>query len=146
MLPLRPTSPPKDIVTVEGSLVTGLVHSVMEAKSSNRRAGSSPSLPRRVSLPDRPGLPMASHRLNLGSNARDAPLPGVRHVCVSRASSCGPPQIAGLSGIERRRPYLGATNWPCSQRIVASDCIGSPSFTAVLSTCEQRGHSKVRRS
>jgi hypothetical protein len=29
--------------------------------------------------------------------------------------------------------YFGATNWPWSQSIVALDCIGSPSFTAVLS-------------
>jgi hypothetical protein len=33
----------------------------------------------------------------------------------------------------RRRPYFGATNWPWSQSIVALDCMGSPSFTAVLS-------------
>jgi hypothetical protein len=31
------------------------------------------------------------------------------------------------------RPYFGATNWPWSQSIVALDCMGSPSFTAVLS-------------
>jgi hypothetical protein len=91
-------------------------------------------------------LPMASHRLNLGSNARDPHSPecgtSLRFpsVIVRAAQNCDC-QVSSAG-----RPYLGATNWPCSQRIVASDCIGSPSFTAVLSTCEQRGHSKVRRS
>src|ERR1700722_569696 len=33
----------------------------------------------------------------------------------------------------RSLSYFGATNWPWSQSIVALDCIGSPSFTAVLS-------------
>lgn len=35
--------------------------------------------------------------------------------------------------IARRQPYLGAVNWPWSQSIISLDCMGSPSFTAVLS-------------
>jgi hypothetical protein len=36
-------------------------------------------------------------------------------------------------GRQLRRPYRGETNWPWSQFIIALDCMGSPSFTAVLS-------------
>jgi hypothetical protein len=54
--------------------------------------------------------------------------------------------VVANKNIARRQPYLGAVNWPWSQFIISLDCRGSPSFTGVLSWCEQRRHSKVLRS
>jgi hypothetical protein len=43
------------------------------------------------------------------------------------------PKAEHDADVARRQPYLGATNWPWSQSIIALDRMGSPSFTAVLS-------------
>jgi hypothetical protein len=82
---------------------------------------------------------MAGHRLNLGSNARDAPSPECGASTFPSVILRAAPNW-GCQVSRERRPYLGATNWPCSQRIVSLDSMGSPSFTAVLISCEQRGH------
>jgi hypothetical protein len=41
--------------------------------------------------------------------------------------------IAANKKYSGKQLYLGAINWPWSQRIISLDCRGSPSFTAVLS-------------
>jgi hypothetical protein len=53
--------------------------------------------------------------------------------CGSAAGEGGHAPFTASKKYCPRRPYVGATNWPWSQSIVALDCMGSPSFTAVLS-------------
>jgi hypothetical protein len=161
-------------VSIEGSPVTALVHSVMEIKSSNPARWIVTLVEVLELRPNRSSIStvcafyfVASHRFirRQYADARFSerslsPFSG-RHLARFRNDFDSPivpdaaigwlPRIFSTvvtpsASVTSTGPYFGATNWPWSQSIVALDCMGSPSLTAVLSWCEQRRHSKVRRS